>query len=84
MLGAAAKRFNFKPSCSSEPATKCPRPLNRTGLFGGKRQRANRAGMVVASLNMSASTSRMTDQIIIGKVLPRMKDAAEQMSKLLP
>jgi hypothetical protein len=26
----------------------------------------------------------MTDQIIIGKVLPRMKDAAEQMSKLLP
>jgi hypothetical protein len=26
----------------------------------------------------------MTDQIIIGKVVPRMKDAAEQMSKLLP
>jgi DNA-binding IclR family transcriptional regulator len=61
-----------------------PRPLNRTGHFGRKRQRANRAGMVVASLNMSASTSRMTDQIIIGKVVPRMKDAAEQMSKLLP
>jgi DNA-binding IclR family transcriptional regulator len=40
--------------------------------------------MVVASLNMSASTSRMTDQIIIGKVVPRMKDSAEQMSKLLP
>jgi DNA-binding IclR family transcriptional regulator len=58
--------------------------LNRTAHFGGKRQRANRAGMVVASLNMSASTSRMTDQIIIGKVVPRMKDAAEQMSKLLP
>jgi DNA-binding IclR family transcriptional regulator len=58
--------------------------LNLTGHFGGKRQRANRAAMVVASLNMSASTSRMTDQIIIGKVVPRVKDAAEQMSKLLP
>jgi DNA-binding IclR family transcriptional regulator len=58
--------------------------LNRTGHFGGKKQRANRAGMVVASLNVSASTSRMTHQIIIGKVVPRMKDAAEQMSKLLP
>ena len=40
--------------------------------------------MVVASLNVSASASRMTHQIIIGKVVPRMKDAAEQMSKLLP
>ena len=43
----------------------------------------NRAGRVVASLNMSASTSRITDKIIAGKVVPRMKDTAERMSKLL-
>jgi IclR family pca regulon transcriptional regulator len=54
------------------------------GLIAVSVPLTNRAGMVVASLNMSASTSRMTDQIIIGKVVPRMKDAAEQMSKLLP
>jgi IclR family pca regulon transcriptional regulator len=54
------------------------------GLIAVSVPLTNRAGMVVASLNMSASTLRMTDQIIIGKVVPRMKDAAEQMSKLLP
>ena len=54
------------------------------GLIAVSVPLTNRAGMVVASLNMSASTSRMTDQIIIGKVVPRMKDSAEQMSKLLP
>ena len=54
------------------------------GLIAVSVPLTNRAGMVVASLNMSASTSRMTDKIIDGKVVPRMKDAAEQMAKLLP
>ena len=54
------------------------------GLIAVSVPLTNRAGMVVASLNMSASTSRMTDKIIVGKVVPTMQDAAKQMSKLLP
>jgi IclR family pca regulon transcriptional regulator len=54
------------------------------GLIAVSVPLTNRAGLVVASLNISASTSRMTDKIIAGKMVPRMQDAAEQMSKLLP
>jgi IclR family transcriptional regulator, pca regulon regulatory protein len=54
------------------------------GLIAVSVPLTNRAGMVVASLNMSASTSRITDKVIVGKIVPRMKDTAEQMSKLLP
>lgn len=53
------------------------------GLIAASVPLLNRAGKVVASLNMSASTSRMTDKIIVGKVVPKMKDTAGQMSKLL-
>jgi IclR family transcriptional regulator, pca regulon regulatory protein len=44
----------------------------------------NRAGIVVAALNASTGSERASDQHLLGKVLPRLKGTATELSSMLP
>jgi IclR family pca regulon transcriptional regulator len=54
------------------------------GLIGIAVPVANRAGIVVATLNASTGAERASDQHLLGRILPRLKSTASELSSMLP
>ncbi|MGL4289859.1 MAG: IclR family transcriptional regulator domain-containing protein [Phreatobacter sp.] len=54
------------------------------GLIGISVPVRNRAGLIVASLNASASALRTSEERLLNEILPRLKEGATRMSAMLP